>query len=567
MTRHLCAGTYVDRPFRDLVIRKVHNAPYRRVAPSYGFDLVPVLRHAWHAWALETTLLAAVPGILLLTWSLGHRLAATLAATGFILCSLLLFILRTAPEIIRLKVTLTAEEWQERTRKNGRWNDSTRLRKRIRWLKASLGAGAATSIFPWIASRLLNESLESALPGLISILFGVVMLAATIGAIRQLLLNHIHANPTLRPSSLTSRERAVDAQQFHGCTVYRRPEGRGGEEYEEIRFLSPEENDLRSPFIGSGELVHRWIPPLTVQLLRPGNEGMTQRRHNSLPFNAHELVDHLRTTIKGLDSGTGSGRMRGLQVTDRVYVAETDVSKDRSLLTEPLTPDRLAEIIDNPDEKADHFLVITAPYAEAELITTVFLRVSIKSRTLSLEFSSCALTRTLDDHRKIDAYAEHGKLAVARSALREVVGLPSTIRRTPRLIQAPIFLICALWSRKDRSIRPRRGIHIGPRISIRENASQDWLEISQRDHDVIFDQMKIIEQWILKATEEFLETHEVDTSTFKKQAVNIINSGVLNMGGKTEVNNSAIGRNSRTRNESSGKPDDQGNQSQDTENK
>lgn len=45
-TRHLCAGVYVDERFRDLVIDEVCNAPHRRVAPSYGFDIVPVMHHA-----------------------------------------------------------------------------------------------------------------------------------------------------------------------------------------------------------------------------------------------------------------------------------------------------------------------------------------------------------------------------------------------------------------------------------------------------------------------------------------------------------------------------------------
>lgn len=65
-TRHLCAGVYVDRPFRDLVIRKVHNNSPRRVAPSYGFDLVPVVRHAWRSWYLDPGLQVAIVGCLVL---------------------------------------------------------------------------------------------------------------------------------------------------------------------------------------------------------------------------------------------------------------------------------------------------------------------------------------------------------------------------------------------------------------------------------------------------------------------------------------------------------------------
>ena len=51
--RRMCTGVYVDREFRDRLLRSVYGARKRRVAPSYGFDLVLVLAHAWRAWRLE----------------------------------------------------------------------------------------------------------------------------------------------------------------------------------------------------------------------------------------------------------------------------------------------------------------------------------------------------------------------------------------------------------------------------------------------------------------------------------------------------------------------------------
>ena len=35
-TRHMCAGAYIDRSFRHLVLRKVHKDANHRTAPSYG---------------------------------------------------------------------------------------------------------------------------------------------------------------------------------------------------------------------------------------------------------------------------------------------------------------------------------------------------------------------------------------------------------------------------------------------------------------------------------------------------------------------------------------------------
>jgi adenosylhomocysteine nucleosidase len=52
--------------------------------------------------------------------------------------------------------------------------------------------------------------------------------------------------------------------------------------------------------------------------------------------------------------------------------------------------------------------------------------------------------------------------------------------------------------------------------------------------------MKIVEQRLLKATEDFLEARKVDTSIFRRRDFSIINTGVLNMG-KLEMNQSAVG--------------------------
>lgn len=48
-TRHLCAAAYLDDTFRELSLRHVYYQPRRVVAPSYGFDLVPVLGHCLRA--------------------------------------------------------------------------------------------------------------------------------------------------------------------------------------------------------------------------------------------------------------------------------------------------------------------------------------------------------------------------------------------------------------------------------------------------------------------------------------------------------------------------------------
>ncbi|GIG18191.1 hypothetical protein Cme02nite_65230 [Catellatospora methionotrophica] len=48
-TRHLCAAPYVDQDFAHQVIAETVEDEHRAVAPSFGFDLDPVIRHCFRA--------------------------------------------------------------------------------------------------------------------------------------------------------------------------------------------------------------------------------------------------------------------------------------------------------------------------------------------------------------------------------------------------------------------------------------------------------------------------------------------------------------------------------------
>jgi hypothetical protein len=73
-TRLLCAGTYLDPVYRTTVIRELLTHRYRVVAPSYGYDAVPVLGHALAARRLHRIRLAALAA--------GFALTFVLMATG-----------------------------------------------------------------------------------------------------------------------------------------------------------------------------------------------------------------------------------------------------------------------------------------------------------------------------------------------------------------------------------------------------------------------------------------------------------------------------------------------------
>jgi hypothetical protein len=122
--------------------------------------------------------------------------------------------------------------------------------------------------------------------------------------------------------------------------------------------------------------------------------------------------------------------------------------------------------------------------------------------------------------------------------------LPGNALRVWRLVETPVVLARAWWASTDRTGKPRRGVPVCARVAVRESVADDWKN-AELDESTIYDHMKIIEQRVLRITVDFLKAHDVDTSDFEKQAMNIISSGVLNMGNNNIISNNAIEANTR----------------------
>ncbi|MBB6345204.1 hypothetical protein FHU36_001713 [Nonomuraea muscovyensis] len=550
-TRHLCAGVYLDPAFRRTVIRQVYNDTARMVAPSYGFDLIPVVRHAWRAWLLDTTQHLCVLAILVLN----PPVAIVVVSTLCFLC-LLRVMIRSALVVLPLRAKAIIDRLLHRPR----WlSESDELRQNVRLLRLSgLGCAVLILTLPMVAG-FAHVSLEQMTRSAAFLGLLLVVVVSGKAAIQQLSLNSMHWAEALRPPKLTLRQLAIDDQQFHPYVVYQRPSPPEPEEKPE-HFTFKRIDEQQSPFVGSGQLVHRWLPPLTVQLLKSqplGNgDGDDHGKHTPMevleypkpPFKAHELVAHLKKAMAPMGDVEDPTGLRGFTVHDRLYIAEPDVEPSPEWLRKRPNQNQIDEMIDDPYDAVHHFLEIGAT-ATGELVTTVFLRVTVKGRALSLDFAACALTRTPAEYQVLNAFAETGVSAVLRSVLRGLLNLPAEVARVWRLAEALQLLIGAMRARKNRMLKPRRGMAIAAQLSVREEKSTPW-EHAQLDEVTIHDHMKLIEERLLKATEDFLESHEIDTSAFKKRATSIINMGVLNMGGKTEIKQSAVGANAQVRTDS-----------------
>ncbi|MFL1428144.1 MULTISPECIES: hypothetical protein [unclassified Nocardiopsis] len=538
ITRHLCTGVHVDEEFRDLVIKEICTTPYRRVAPSYGFDLVPVMRHAWRALHLTALMRSALIAAAAAPHLLGYTVTSLLVIGGFVLLVLFERAWDLSRRLIRpddpsprrrskkkrnrLPKLPTAYDW-----KYGK--DEQRL-QRVGLYSLALGLTMAVLAYSHPDQGTLALRIGGA----------VAAFAVIAGGLRQWWINRIHKAPDLRPRRLSHRERVVDEQQGHPCVVYRRPAHKKdtGDEEQGVFTLFGEE----SPFIGAGELIHQWNPPMNVQLLHPGSEDrpLHEREHRYPPFQPHELVKHLREAVTQLREDDESVRLP-VEVRDRVYVAQSDISKDRSLLREPVSAPVMRRIINRQNPAYHYFLEAIVPDADGELVATVLLQVGVRGRTLSLSFAACVLTRTPDDFRRAGEFGQHGKRAVISAARRSLFRLPREIRSVWRIAHYPYFLARALaFHRRDLTIAPLRNVGIGSRLSVRQEQAEEWSRV-QLDKTRVLGHMKNVEQRLLKATSDFLRSRDVDISDFDDRALQIINSGIVNMGGTNDFGNTAVG--------------------------
>ncbi|MGW1406756.1 hypothetical protein [Streptomyces sp. NPDC002403] len=273
----------MDERFRDLVIDKICTSPHRRVAPSYGFDIVPVMRHAWRAAPL-----AAAVRVTLLGAVIAPTCAGALPASALVACGLaLLWLLRLALLIHR------GDREPRSNRKPGRRNKELQYRHRRRLQRILPRRKSEKS---QALQRVGGIALGLATTGLVIGLIhphhvttalhmgaSIVLMCLAVGALRQLQLNRILRAPTLRPGRLSRRQRVADAQQRDVHTVYRRPRHSQDEEAADddltVFTLFGEE----SPFIGAGEIVYQWNPPMSVQLLRPVEDDDTPCTNGNTP--------------------------------------------------------------------------------------------------------------------------------------------------------------------------------------------------------------------------------------------------------------------------------------------
>lgn len=522
-TRRLCAGVYLNRHFRDLVIRGVHNDCRHRVAPSYGFDLVPVLEHARRAWVLGTAQQICVVA-LFTTGALTDVTATVLAGCAVAAMPLAANASRAFLKAVRLKGRLLGQKWLG---KKVQADEEQELKEQTHRFFLNLGGCAVLAAGVVFTADRTRASLSASLPysAILLSLTGVLVVAA--GVTRQLAVNQLHLAANLRPAKLSRRSEVVDTQQTSTLVVY---------DHDNSTYGTP------SPFLGSG-FVYTW-PQRSIQLVRDETRNADFITSDDPRFDAAELMRFLQKKATELSRSHEGPGLPGLHVRDRLFISQEKVLSAQHLLLGEPTPDEIDEITNDPNSPVQHYLEVSVSKT-GEVVTTLFMGLTLRARTLNVDIVLGMLTSLPYEFLSVDAHRENGVGAVVRSAFRALRDLPREAGDAWRLATAPWVVARALYGRQDRAVIPRRRRGIGPRFSLRQE-----VELVDRPRHVAFDRREIedsknvILNTLLDAIREFLESKGMDVSAFKGQVTNIITTDVFSTG-PLKIENSAIGANAQ----------------------
>lgn len=531
--RRMCAGTYLDGEFRDALLREVYNDRNRRVAPSYGFNVVLVLRHAWRAWWLEMVQHVLVVVVLVI------------ACLNMVLDSIIAIGALVVWHVLGVLVSWGKDMANFYTGKSD-IRVNTQLLARGKLLRNALfGSLVVIAAAVAIAASKSNRQNASGEPWLmragivnaVRILVVIAVIVSVCTAVRMIVLRHLQGVDAGLRRRDGRRMHVISAQQHHPITVY----------------------SGFKPFVGSGENVRSWSFAQRLIHEKTVNTEL-DREYIPPPFTAANLLDRLRKMILRLrDDEDSETRLPGLKVKDRVFVEGTHAASFHDALIagpDSVEVDKAIEkAIADPSDVARHYLASTVDSWGGEVVTSIFVHVSLQGRTLYLEFATYALLPTRAEYHVIDEASGTGIRATGIAIAAELARLPELTLAVLRLMRVPTQLWAALCPKKDRTgkitskassprrrfFSPIRLTDIGAEDSAREMAAVESDE-SYFQYQDILQHSKVIERQLIATVGDFLKELKVDTTEFWQRATAILNNGVINAGsGTINVVNSAIG--------------------------
>jgi hypothetical protein len=253
----------------------------------------------------------------------------------------------------------------------------------------------------------------------------LLILAALIltGAVRQFQLNRLGRRLPYRVPKAWRRLVIIREQQHHAFKVYSGPK----------------------PFVGNGDRILGWS--FAQRLLKSSEtkaeDVPPEDPASTFPFTGRQLMSHLRKELIRLRNDEHpEARLPGLEVEDRVYLEGTyapqyshllHLKADENINPEPdhdeisAIDEAISEIVADSGGAARHYLTCQVKSWGGEIVTTVFVHVSLQGRLLYLEFATYALRPTRPEYHVVDEIGGVGPTALIKAIFRSLTELPDVL--------------------------------------------------------------------------------------------------------------------------------------------
>ncbi|KUL38831.1 hypothetical protein ADL22_16305 [Streptomyces sp. NRRL F-4489] len=510
-TRLLCAGVYFDAQFRTGVIQELVEHAERPIAPSQGFDALPVLAHALRARRRE----AETGLILLAIWAVFIVLG--MAGVGSV--TPLPF-----PWWLAYGVVCAVSWFARGTRSSpfalGRSVLKEATRGRLKAVLPVLPFVAA--VFYWGA---VLYTLFLGVPAWAAVVFPLLMVVPVwahrmhvVGVMRHQLSREAFATarqPELPAAGPYPRIGAAIAREQHAPLVI----------YDPFR-----------PFVGAGEPYKPWSVAMELKRkdwsaddAEAGAEGpprpkvpFGKRESAPAPLTGREVVELIKPRLEALRTSaaaTSRDRLRSLEVDELVYLP-VGLPRDDVDYSDEVVQEHLERAVGEGAEARRHFLRVRVGAWDEQVAICLLVRIHTQGGMLVLEVVPHVLTPVRPEFKSVDVLAAQEWDDRPRDAIRALLTSPSAGVAAGISLCRTAVSVFRTWL-----AMPEYALPDAPMRSVRQLGSVKELSLFQEMDLTRY--VKTLQDRIANGVQEALHSKGYETGVFDQYIINVGEGGVF----------------------------------------
>jgi hypothetical protein len=297
-----------------------------------------------------------------------------------------------------------------------------------------------------------------------------------------------------------------------------------------------------TPFAGAGSSLGGWS--FVVDVSKPDN-NIDRLSTTPKPFTVQELY-------RTIDERCIRSQLEGLEIRDCFFVNGRDIRADREILpdifgrpAQSLNAQHAQSYLSSSDGRIRHYKWIRVHDWGQELVTSYFLRCSMRGDNLFVEMNRFLLSPLDEKYRIIDNLVAPRPMDVAIMFVASLVAGPLYALITPILLLEHIgeALKNALGAKEQARrhvIEKNPLFDYGTGQGLRQAfSSGKFVHYFQKADSDFY--AKMLEGILIDSIICFLDEHEIDTSGLRERRSMILNSGIIVQGGDVKAESLAVG--------------------------